>query len=253
MDLGLRGKRAILAGASRGIGRATARLLAREGCDVAICARGAGGVEAVVKELSGLGVKAFGRSVDLADRAAYQAWVHEAAGQLGGCDIFVCFSSAGGGPASEETWKANFELDLLATFRGIEAALPHLEKSDAGAIVAVSSTAALEEFMGPQAYNAIKAAVINYAAALAQSLAAKKIRVNTVSPGPIYVEDGPWAWIKANMRPLYDQTLAAIPMGRMGTDEEAARAIVFLASPVSSFTTGTNLVVDGGVTRRVQY
>ena len=253
MDLGLKGMKAVLAGASKGIGRATAEALAGEGCDVAICARGQEGVDAAVASLKGKGVQAFGAAVDMADGAAYRAWVDQAAGQLGGCDIFISFASAGGGPASEETWKKTMDLDVLATFRGVEAAMPHLEKSQAGSIVAISSTAALEDFFGPQAYNAMKAAVINYAAALSQALAPKGIRVNTVSPGPIFIEGGAWDMIKTHMAHLYEGTLKTIPMGRMGTGEEVGKAIAFVASPACPFMTGTNLVIDGGITKRVQY
>ena len=253
MDLGLKGMKAVLAGASKGIGRATAEVLAAEGVDVAICARGQQGVDATVASLSAKGVKAYGESVDMADAAAYRAWVARAAEALGGCDIFISFASAGGGPASEETWKAVFDLDLMATYRGVEAALPYLEKSKAGSIVAVSSTAALEDFFGPQAYNAMKAAVINYSSAMSQALASKGIRVNTVSPGPIFVEGGSWDMIKTHMTALYDQTKAAVPMGRLGTADEVARAIAFIASPACQFMTGANVVIDGGVTKRVQY
>jgi 3-oxoacyl-[acyl-carrier protein] reductase len=253
MDLGLKGLKAVLAGASKGIGRATAEALAAEGCDVAICARGQDGVDATVTSLTAKGVKAVGEAVDMADGEAFRAWVGRAAEALGGCDIFISFASAGGGPATEQTWKAVFDLDLLATYRGVEAALPYLEKSKAGSIVAVSSTAALEDFFGPQAYNAIKAAVINYASALSQQLAPKGIRVNTVSPGPVFIDGGSWDMIKTHMTHLYDQTVKAVPMGRLGTGEEVAKAIAFMASPACPFMTGTNVVIDGGVTKRVQY
>jgi 3-oxoacyl-[acyl-carrier protein] reductase len=253
MDLGLKGMKAVLAGASRGIGRATARALVAEGCDVAICARGQEGVDKVLAELRDKGGTAIGASVDIGNVEAYKGWIDSAAKDLGGCDVFICFSSAGGGPANEDTWKATFNLDLLATARGIEAALPHLEKSQAGAIVAISTTAALEDFFGAQAYNAMKAAVIAYAAAQSQALAPKGIRVNTVSPGPIYVEDGPWAFIKKNMTPLYEGTLKNIPTGRMGNAEEVASAIAFVASPACRFMTGANIVIDGGLTKRIQY
>lgn len=220
---------------------------------MAVCARGQEAVDASVASLSAKGVKALGELVDMADPGAYGAWVKRAAEGLGGCDIFISFASAGGGPASEETWKKTFDLDLLATFRGVQAALPFIEKSDHGSIIAVSSTAALEDFFGPQAYNAIKAAVINYASALSQQLAPKGIRVNTVSPGPIFIQGGSWDMIKTHMTPLYDQTIKAVPMGRLGTGEEVAKAIAFMASPACPFMTGTNVVIDGGVTKRVQY
>lgn len=253
MDLGLKRLKAVLAGASKGIGRATAEALAVEGCDVAICARGRDGVDKAVQALKAHDVRVIGDAVDVANAAAYTDWVKRAAEGLGGCDIFISFVSAGGGPASEETWKAVFEHDLLATWRGIQTALPFLEKSKAGSIVAISTTAALEEFLGPQAYNAMKAAVINHAHAMSQALAPKGIRVNTVSPGPIYIEGGAWNWVKDNMKPVYDTTLKAIPMGRMGDAGEVGRAIAFVASPACRFMTGTNVVVDGGFTRRVQY
>lgn len=253
MDLGLKGLNAILAGASKGIGRATAEALAAEGCNVAVCARGQETVDATVASLSAKGVKASGQAIDMTDAAAYGAWVKSAAESLGGCDIFISFASAGGGPASEETWKKVFDLDLMATYRGIQAALPFIETSKCGSIIAVSSTAALEDFFGPQAYNALKAAVINYASALSQQLAPKGIRVNTVSPGPIFIDGGSWDMIKTHMPPLYDQTIKAVPMGRLGTGEEVAKAIAFMASPACPFMTGTNVVIDGGVTKRVQY
>src|SRR6266851_2822029 len=237
MDLGLKGLKAILAGASKGIGRATADVLASEGCDVAICARGKDALTSSLEALRSTGVKATGESVDLTDADSYRAWVKAAAEELGGCDIFICFASAGGGPPSEKTWKAAFDLDLLATYRGVDAALPFLQKSRAGSIGVVSSTAALEEFFGPQPYNALKAAVINYASALSQQLAPKAIRVNTISPGPIFIEGGSWDNIKRHMTPLYDRTLKTIPMGRYGTAEEVARAISFVVSPACGFMT----------------
>lgn len=253
MDLKLNGKKVLIAGASRGIGLASAKAFAAEGADVAICARGADGVNAAVADISSHGTKTVGHAVDLSDGPAYRGWVEQAAGELGGCDVFVPMASAGGGPASEETWAAAFNTDLMSVFRGVETATPFLEKSEAGAIVCVSTTAALEDFAGVQAYNAIKAAVIAHAAGLSQALAPKGIRVNTVSPGPIYIDGGSWNFVKDNMRPFYDMTLASIPMGRFGNAEEVANAIVFAASGAVPFMTGTNIVVDGGTTKRVQY
>ena len=185
MDLQLKGKRAILAGATKGIGRAVAEVLAAEGCAIQLCARDQAGVDSAVEKLRAGGANVGGESVDLGNAEAYRAWVARAAENMGGCDIFICFGSAGGGPASEERFQAAFELDLLATYRGIEAALPALEKSDSASVVVISTTVAIEPAFGPQPYAALKAAVTNYAGALAHSLAPKGIRVNTVSPGPI--------------------------------------------------------------------
>lgn len=253
MDLALKGKKAILAGATKGIGRAVAETLVAEGCAVAICARDQAGVEETVNALRQQGGTAIGESVDLGNAEQYRDWVARAANELGGCDIFVCFGSAGGGPANEERWKAAFELDLLATYRGIDAALPFLEKSDAASVVVISTTVAIEPAFGPQPYAALKAAVTNYAGALAQAYAPKGIRVNTVSPGPIFIEGGAWDKIKSGRPEFYEKTLAQIPLGRLGTAKEVAQAVAFLASPVSAFTVGTNLVIDGGMTKRVQH
>lgn len=253
MDLGLKGLKAVLVGAGRGIGAATAQVLAAEGCDVAIGARTEKQVNKTAEALKAHGGKVHSGTVDVADPEAYKAFVDGAADALGGIDIFICFTSAGGGGADEKMWKANFELDLMATVRGIDAATPYLSKSDNAAIVTISTTAALEYFMSPQAYNAIKAAVIAHSSNLAVMLAPQGIRVNTVSPGPIFIEGGSWDFIKNNMEQVYEATVKSVPMGRLGTGEEVANAIAFAASPAVPFMTGTNIVVDGAVTKRVQY
>lgn len=253
MDLQLKGKKAILAGATKGVGRAAADALAAEGCDIALCARGQAGIDTAVAALAAGGNRVFGASVDMADDAAYRAWIASAIEQLGGCDIFICFASGGGGPASEEKWKAAFDLDLLATWRGIDAVLPALEKSASASIVVVSTTVAIEPVFGAQPYAALKAAVANYAGALATTLAPKGIRVNTVSPGPIHFDDGIWEKIRNGRPELYEKTVAGVPLGRLGAGPDVGNAIAFLASPASGFTVGTNLVVDGGMTKRVQH
>jgi NAD(P)-dependent dehydrogenase (short-subunit alcohol dehydrogenase family) len=248
MDLGLSGRKALITAASRGIGLSIARQFADDGCDVAICARSEGGLEAAKKELEQRGVKAFAKAVDVSDGAALRAFVAEAAGALGGLDIFVSNASAGGG-MGEQAWQATFDIDVMSAARGVEAALPFLAKSEAGSIVFISSTAALEYLGVPQPYNAMKAALIAHAGDLAQALAKQGIRVNTVSPGPIYFEGGNWEMIKNAMPAVYQGALAQCAIGRMGTPEEVARAVVFLASPAASLITGANLVCDGGFTK----
>ena len=256
MDLGLKGKCAIVTGATRGIGRAIAEQLVKEGCAVAICARQAAAVATAVselKKLGGAGAQVCGGVADVASRGAVDAWVAASVHELGGIDIVVANVSALAGAPGEDSWRAGMEIDVLGTVRTVECALPHLEKSSCAAIVAVSSTAALEAFGGPRAYNAVKAAVINYVSNLATQLAPKNIRANTVSPGTIYFDDGVWGTRKREMPEIYAAALAHNPMGRMGTPTEVANAVVFVASPAASFMTGANLVVDGGFTRRVQY
>lgn len=254
MDLGLAGKCAIVTGGSRGIGRAIAARLLQEGCAVAICARNGDEVSRAVAALgAGAQARVIGSAADVADTAAVKRFIDDAAAALGGLDIVVANVSALGGTPDEATWRLGMEIDVLGTVRTVEAALPYLEKSAAAAIVAIASTAALEAFGGPRPYNAVKAAVINYVSSLATAMAPKKIRANTVSPGTIYFDDGVWGQRKREMPAVYESALAHNPMGRMGTPEEVANAVAFVASPAASFITGANLVVDGGFTRRVQY
>jgi NAD(P)-dependent dehydrogenase (short-subunit alcohol dehydrogenase family) len=253
MDLGLKGKKAILVGASHGIGLATAKALAAEGCDIALCSRSQESVDAAVAAVSAAGTKVIGGTVDVTDADAHSAWIAKAAEELGGCDIFIPFTSANTGVDDENGWRTVFDADVLPLVRGVQAAMPALEKSDCGSIITISSTAAVEEFMGPGAYNALKAAVINYTSALSQKLAAQGIRANCITPGPVEMEGRAWDQIKGAMPDFYNGILSQIPMGRMGSGEEIARAIAFVASPVCRFMTGANLVIDGGFTKRVQF
>lgn len=252
MDLGLKGRRAVVTGASRGIGRRIAETLAAEGVNLAVCARGEPGVESARKELERAGVKVFAKPVDVANADALRAFVDESAQSLGGIDILVSNVSASAGQG-EAGWRANFEVDLMGTVRACEAALPHLAKSGVGSIVVIGTTAAVETFGAPGGYGALKAALVNYASGLAHALAKQKIRVNVVSPGPVYFEGGAWAMIEKAMPAFYEATLKACPQGRMGTPEEVARAVAFLASPAASLITGVNLVTDGGFTKRVDF
>ena len=251
MDLGLDGLKALVTGGTRGIGRAIVEGLAAEGAEVALCARDGATVSAMV---DGLGDgRAHGAAVDVADGDALKAWVEEAAQAMGGLDIVIPNVSALGGALGEEGWRRGFDIDIMGTVRTIDAAMPWLEKSAAAAIVVISSTAALEEFFGVRPYASIKAALVNYTSILASNLAPKGIRVNAVSPGTIYFEDGVWGQREREAPEVFRTALERNPMGRMGRPEEVANATVFLASPAASFVTGTNLVVDGGLTRRVQY
>ena len=253
MDLGLRGKKAIVTGATKGIGRAIVDLLAAEGCDVALCARSEDEVEAAVREVKASGVEVVGGAINVRNADEYKAWLEKAVETLGGCDIFVPNVSAGGGMDSEKNWWKNFEIDVLHTVRGCETLMPHLEKSGHGSIVVISSTNALETFYVPMAYNAMKAALITYAKQLSQFVGKRNVRVNSVCPGPIYFEGGAWEMIKSTNAKMYEATLRAMPNGRFGGPDEVARVVAFLASPAASIVTGANVVADNGFTKRVQY
>ncbi len=253
MDLGLKNLKAILVGANGGIGRQVAHVLAQEGCHVAICGRSQEKVDKVAGELAGSGVTVVAEALDVTDPAAVPAFVESAANTLGGCDIFISFTSINLGEDSDAGWQALLDSDILPMRRGVAAALPFLKASSNGAIICMSSTGAVEEFMGVQPYNAMKAAVMAYAAALSQTLAADRIRVNCITPGPVWTDDGPWAHIKTAMTEFYDGIVAQIPLGQMTQGTDLAKTIAFAASPAAMGMTGANIVVDGGFTKRIQF
>jgi 3-oxoacyl-[acyl-carrier protein] reductase len=253
MDLGLRGRKAIVTGGSRGIGRAICELLAEEGCDVALCARGRAGIDEAAAALAGKGVRIFGGIVDVADTPALRAWVADAAEKLGGLDIFVANVSALAQAMDEASWRRSLDIDVMGTVAGVEAAIPRLEKSTAGSIVVIGTTGAIEIAGAPRPYASVKAALVPYVKALARNLAAKGVRANMVSPGNVYFKGGVWNAVEENSPEVFETMLSRNPMGRMGTPQEVANAVVFLASPRASFITGTNLIIDGALTQRVQF
>jgi 3-oxoacyl-[acyl-carrier protein] reductase len=252
MDLGLKGLRAVVTGGTKGIGRAAADIFAQEGASVAICARNAAEVKTAVKDLTSKGVQAYGADVDVADKAALQKFIADSAQALGGIDILVANVSALAVQDDAESWSKTFDVDLMHTVHAVNAALPFLEKSKHPSIVIISSVSGREvDFTGP-AYGAMKAALIHYAQRLAYQHAPKMIRVNVVSPGNTYFEGGVWQNVENNLPDLFKHALSLNPTGRMAKPDEIGRGIVFLASPASSFTTGTHLVIDGALTRGVQ-
>jgi NAD(P)-dependent dehydrogenase (short-subunit alcohol dehydrogenase family) len=257
MDLGLKGKRALVTGATRGIGRAIAECLAGEGCDLAVCSRTESSVLETTRVLEKSGIHAIGRALDVSNGAALKAWIADAAVELGGLDILVSNVSAMGGLAGDEGWRRYFETDLMGAVHAVETAQPFLEKSGAGAIVIIASIAAIEVghdvfpdgFL--QGYGAFKAALTNYCAEISRTLGPRGIRANAVSPGPIYFPGGVWEKREREGNPMYQKALQHARLGRLGRPEDVARAVAFLASPAARHVSGANLVIDGAFTRRV--
>lgn len=256
MDLGLRGRKAIVTGATRGIGRAIAETLAAEGADVAICARNRIEIDETVAALASKGAHAIGAQVDVADGAALETWVAEAGRTLGGIDILVSNPSALAMGNGRSDWQRCIEVDVLGAMHSIEAALPFLERAVAtnndASIVMIASVAATEVDY-ESAYGAGKAALIHFAKGIARRHAPKRVRANVVSPGTVYFKGGFWNQVEQHMPDRFRSFLERNPMGRMAALQEVANAAVFLASPASSFTTGANLVVDGAITARVNF
>lgn len=253
MKLGLEGRRALVTGGSRGIGRAIAEALAAEGCRIALCARNAEQVEQAVSDLSRSGAHAIGRAVDVSDHTALRTWIEDAAIELGGIDILVANASALVSSPKADAFRRALEVDLLHTTTSVESALPYLKRSESGAIVAIASISGVEDYgYDDVAYGAMKAALLYYMKTLANHLAPQGVRANVVSPGTTYFDGGVWQQIERDRPVAFRQALAMNPMGRMARPTEIANAVVFLASDAASFITGANLVVDGGFTRRIQ-
>jgi 3-oxoacyl-[acyl-carrier protein] reductase len=257
MDLQLKGRKAIVTGASKGIGLRIAQTLAGEGVDVAICARTAADVEKAAAGLRSQGVQAFGDAVSVADAGAYTTWLESAVERLGGLDIFVHNVTASPATPGLAGWDLAYRTDILGAVNGVDTLTKHLRKSTAAAIVFISSISGVMSKVlpapGAYAYGASKAALISYGAQISKDLAKVGIRVNMVSPGPIFFEGGPWDRVKARAPQMLDAAKEACVIGRLGEPQDIANAVVFFASPVSGFTVGQNLHVDGGYMQHVAF
>jgi len=245
LKIDLTGRRALVAGGSRGIGLAIARSFAAAGADVAICARQDAPLRSAAAAIEPLGHRVSARACDLSQAEQVRDWVAAAAQDLGGIDILVNNASGFGRTDDEAGWAASLQVDLLAAVRACLAAMPYLGRQG-GSIIHISSTAALGASVRTPPYGAVKAALVQYTQTQAAALARKRIRVNCIAPGSIFFEGGTWDIARAQNPALYERILQSIPSGRYGTPEEVAQVATFLVSDQAAWVTGQTIAVDGG-------
>ncbi|MFP6814190.1 MAG: SDR family oxidoreductase [Pseudomonadales bacterium] len=247
MQLGLDGKRALILGGSRGIGWFTAKLLAEEGCSVALCARNLDGVTQAIETLSAeTSGNHFGARADLMDGDATREFVRKAIAELGGLDLLIHNASGFDSSGDEEGWQRSFQVDVMAGVRAVEEALPALKESDAASITFIGSMASKFYFRRRSSYGPAKAAMRAYANELAQNFGRDGIRANVVSPGAVHFPGGSWDNVQQTQPDFYRNVEKAIPLGRLGTGEELARIIAFVASPAGLWINSTHIAADGG-------
>ncbi|PZW50838.1 3-oxoacyl-[acyl-carrier protein] reductase [Humitalea rosea] len=236
------GKRVLVCGGSKGIGRSVAIGFAQAGAAVSICARGA---EALAATKAELGAQGHAARCDLSRAEEIAAYIADAEQALGGIDVLINNASGFGATDTEAGWAAGLGVDVMGTVRATHAALPAL-KASRGCIVNVASISGFGPSMRTPAYAAVKALLINYTQSQAAIYGTDGIRVNGIAPGSIEFPGGSWERRRTEDPKLYNGVLARIPFGRMGTPEEVANVVLFLASPLASWVTGHTVVVDGG-------
>lgn len=246
MQISFKSRKVVVAGGSRGIGRAIALAFAAEGADMAICARDPQGLKAAEAELKRHGGTVFSMACDLGEASAAAHFVTAAASALDGIDVLINNASGMGMKDDENGWLASVNVDLMATVRATQAAVPFLEQAAGGVIINISSISGFAAVPRSLPYAAVKAALVNYTMGLGLSLAPKRIRVNAIAPGSIEFPGGTWENRKTSDPQLYQRTLDSIPWGRFGMPQDIARVALFLASDMGSWVTGQTIVVDGG-------
>ncbi len=247
MDLNLKNKKAIITGGSRGIGLHTARLLATEGAAVAICGRTQADVQAAVDEINDSGGSAYGYQVDLEDPASARQFAASASADLNGADILIHNASGFDMAGDEAGWMRSFQVDIMAGVRLVDELLEPLKQSEAASITFVGSMASKFHFgRPPSSYGAAKGAMRVYANDLAQQYGRHGIRANAISPGAVWFPGGSWDQRKIENPKFYAAVEKSIPLGRLGTADEIARIIAFVASPAGLWINATHVTADGG-------
>lgn len=247
MDLNLKDKKAIITGGSRGIGLHTARLLATEGAAVAICGRTQADVQAAVDEINDSGGSAYGYQVDLEDPASARQFAASASADLNGADILIHNASGFDMAGDEAGWMRSFQVDIMAGVRLVDELLEPLKQSEAASITFVGSMASKFHFgRPPSSYGAAKGAMRVYANDLAQQYGRYGIRANAISPGAVWFPGGSWDQRKIENPKFYAAVEKSIPLGRLGTADEIARIIAFVASPAGLWINATHVTADGG-------
>ncbi|MCA0320796.1 MAG: SDR family oxidoreductase [Proteobacteria bacterium] len=246
MAFDFKGKRVVVCGGSRGIGRSIALGFAAAGAGVSICARGEDGLKATAAEIAARGVVSHYAPCDLASAEAIAGYIPAAAKALGGIDVLVNNASGFGMGDDEAGWEKGLNVDVMATVRASRAALTYLEAAKGASIVNIASISGYRASTRTPAYAAVKAAVIQYTTSQAAALAPKGIRVNCVAPGSIEFPGGTWEARRSADPALYNKVLSAIPFNRLGTPEEIANVVLFLASPYASWVTAQTVTADGG-------
>jgi 3-oxoacyl-[acyl-carrier protein] reductase len=260
MDLGLKDKRAFIAGSSRGLGYSTALLLAREGCQVALNGRDQEKVNAAAEVIAmGTGTPAFGITGDVSDASRAEMLIGSAVEAMGGLDILI--TNAGGPPAGsfeifdDTTWQKAVDTSFMSHVRLMRAALPHLRKSENASVLSLTSFTVKQPSQNLVLSNSVRAATVGLTKSLAMELGKDGIRFNSVLPGWTFTErvQHLMEFRAENNKSTVDEEIAKqitdIPLGRMAQPEEIARVIVFLVSAAASYVNGAMISVDGGLVK----